>query len=385
MIFKSKNCFNNKYKILYIIINLLSFICNIILLLFNKKYAKILNPYISFDIKNSDFFFIQLATKTFSQISNYLNSKYTKNQIILNNTNILKINDIKFKKKRKKIKLYSVDLFDNNRHRNYIKNMLKDQFIIKFDSEKPDYLIYNIFGSEHLNPKYKNAVKIAFYTENKIPDFNEVDYAIGHYHINYLDRYFKFSIFFWSNLKIIKDKRNEVLNKPIRNKFCAGVISNSISTDGFRLKFIKKLNEYKSVDMGGLYNNNVGGPIKNKIEFLSSYKFSISMENSEGDGYLSEKIIDAFLSGTIPIYYGDYMVDEYINPKSYILIKGEKEMDEKIEYIKSLDNDDEKYKNMLKENIIINELIGKINREEQKEFLINIFSQDKLKAYRVNN
>ena len=385
MIFKFKNCFNNKYKILYIIINLLSFICNIILLLFNKKCATILNPYISFQIKNSDFFFIQLTIKTFSQISNYLNSKYTKNQIILNNTNILKINDINFKKKRKKIKLYSVDLFDNNRHRNYIKNMLKDQFIIKFDSEKPDYLIYNIFGWEHLNHKYKNVVKIAFYTENKIPDFNEVDYAIGHYHINYLDRYFKFSIFFWSDLNTIKDKRNEVLNKPIRSKFCAGVISNSISTDGFRLKFIKKLNEYKSIDMGGLYNNNVGGPIKNKIEFLSSYKFSISMENSEGDGYLSEKIIHAFLSGTIPIYYGDYMIDEYINPKSYILIKGEKDINDKIEYIKSLDNDDVKYKNMLKENVIIDELIGNINRIEQKEFLINIFSQEKLKAYRRNN
>ena len=44
------------------------------------------------------------------------------------------------------------------------------------------------------------------------------------------------------------------------------------------------------------------------------------MENSEGDGYISEKIVDSFLAGTIPIYYGDYMVDEYINPKTYILI-----------------------------------------------------------------
>ena len=53
--------------------------------------------------------------------------------------------------------------------------------------------------------------------------------------------------------------------------------------------------------MGGRYNNNVG-IIKNKILFLSNYKFSIAMENSEGDGYLSEKIIDSFEAGTIPIY-----------------------------------------------------------------------------------
>ena len=83
--------------------------------------------------------------------------------------------------------------------------------------------------------------------------------------------------------------------------------------------------------MGGNYGNNIGKSVKNKIEFLSSYKFSISMENSNGDGYLSEKIIESFIAGTIPIYYGDYMVDEYINPKVYILIKGENDINDKIE------------------------------------------------------
>ena len=36
--------------------------------------------------------------------------------------------------------------------------------------------------------------------------------------------------------------------------------------------------------MGGKYNNNVG-IINNKIDFLSKYKFSIAMENTEADGY----------------------------------------------------------------------------------------------------
>ena len=54
------------------------------------------------------------------------------------------------------------------------------------------------------------------------------------------------------------------------------------------------------------------------------------MENTEADGYSSEKILESFLSGKIPIYYGNYMIDEYINPKSFILIRGEKDMMEKI-------------------------------------------------------
>ena len=43
------------------------------------------------------------------------------------------------------------------------------------------------------------------------------------------------------------------------------------------------------------------------------------MENSKGDGYISEKIIQSFIAGTIPIYIGDYLIDEYINPKLYII------------------------------------------------------------------
>ena len=141
--------------------------------------------------------------------------------------------------------------------------------------------------------------------------------------------------------------------------------------------------------MGGRFKNNIGGRVKNKTFFLSSYKFSIAMENSEGDGYSSEKIYQSYRSGTIPIYYGNYMIDEIFNPKSYILIKGEKDMQKKIEYIKRIDNDDNLYINMLKENIYIDKYncIDKYNQidKELKSFYYNIFSQEKLKAFRKNN
>ena len=188
----------------------------------------------------------------------------------------------------------------------------------------------------------------------------------------------------WTYYKKIKKIRKYVIKRRIRKKFCAAVISNSKTTDFFRLKFIKELNKYKKIDMGGRYKNNIGRNIKDKTQFLFSYKFSIAMENSNGDGYVSEKIIDSFLSGTIPIYYGDYMIDEYINPKTYILIKGEKDIKQKIDLIKAIDNDDEKYKSILKENVIIdNDFTNKIDRE-LKLFLRNIFDQDKLKATRIN-
>ena len=41
------------------------------------------------------------------------------------------------------------------------------------------------------------------------------------------------------------------------------------------------------------------------------------------------------------------MIDEYINPKSFILIKNEKDMLKKIEYIKQIDNDEKLYEKIL--------------------------------------
>jgi hypothetical protein len=181
----------------------------------------------------------------------------------------------------------------------------------------------------------------------------------------------------------IEKIRNEVINKP-RKKFCAAAISqiSPIFTDFFRLNFIEELNKYKKVDMGGKYKNNVGGRVKDKIKFFKDYKFSIAMENRKGDGYASEKIIDSFISGTIPIYYGSYMIEEYINPKSFILIRGPEDLKQKIEYIKKIDNDNKLYQSILKEKVIIDDNIIEKMQKEQSDFWIHIFNQDIKKAKR---
>ena len=375
MLLKEKN----NLKFYLSLLNLMILFINLILI-FKKKIIKdkekinVKDIRLNVKLKNSEDF-LYFALENYNLISNYLNEKFN-NKILINKSKNSKIN-------KKKISLYSVDLFNPKRHRFWLKNKLKDKFRIKFDKYKPDYLIYNTFGNEHLNDKYSNSIKIAIFTENKIPDLSEADYAIGQAHINYLDRYFKFPIFLWRNIKAISQLRKKSLENPNRTKFCAAVISNNITTNGFREKFINELNKYKTIDMGGIFLNNIGGPVQNKIEFLSSYKFSISMENSEGDGYLSEKIYDSLISGTIPIYYGDFTLDEYINPKAIILIKEERNMKEKIEYIKEIDNNSEKYLSILKENILTNENIDKIIEKEEKEFLHNIFEQERNKAKRI--
>ena len=320
--------------------------------------VKINNPIFFY---NSDIFNINIFKKTFESISNYLDDKYT-----INNLNTHKESNYP----KKVIKVKGMGLFNKIYFQKWIKNKLDDEFLLVFEDQNPDYLLYNVFTDEDIKPIYHNAIRIAIYTtENIIPDINNADYIIGQYHINYLDRYFKYSCFLWQNFSIIEQKRKEAMKNKIKRKFCGAVISNCRAE--FRMNFIDKLNKYKKVDFGGKCRNNVNGTVKNKIEFLSDYKFSISMENSKGDGYITEKIAQSYIAGTIPIYYGDYILDEYLNPKTYILIRGEKDIDNKIDYIKKIDNNDTLYETIMKEKPIIDDnFVNKIDNYEIKLFFI---------------
>ena len=295
-----------------------------------------------------------------------------------------------FLREKKKISIFCEDTLNNSMYIGYYKSMIENKnLIIEVKDNHPDFLIYDVFGCEHLNEKYNDSVKIAYYSENILPDFSQADYSLSQAHIIYLDRYFKYPSFIY-RLKKFLYYRVENIKKFIKNKkktkFCAAVISSKYQS--LRIKFIKQLNRYKHVDMGGGYLNDVGGKVQDKIKFLSSYKFSIAMENSNGDGYISEKIIDSLIAGTIPIYYGSYLIDEYINPRIYIMIKGEKDIQEKIEYIKKIDNDDNLYNSILKEKIFLNDDYKNIIRKteyEKKLFLNHIFSQTKNKAKRIDD
>ena len=215
----------------------------------------------------------------------------------------------------------------------WLQNVTNYEFVVE---EIPDYLIYDMWGTDHLNQKYNNSIKIALYTENYMPDLNHADYALSQAHIMYIDRYFKYSSFIRVLHKIKRYDIEKIRKESIKNikskKFCAAVISSNSTSEYFRFEFINELNRYKKIDMGGRAFNNIGGRVKDKIKFLTSYKFSFSMENTKGDGYVTEKIIHSLCAGTIPIYYGDYMVDEFINPKAYILVKDKQDIKNKIEY-----------------------------------------------------
>lgn len=60
------------------------------------------------------------------------------------------------------------------------------------------------------------------------------------------------------------------------------------------------------------------GSCQSKLDTLSKYRFCLCFENMAMDGYITEKIIDCFYAGTIPLYLGAPDIDKYIPENCYI-------------------------------------------------------------------
>ena len=140
-----------------------------------------------------------------------------------------------------------IDTLNASKSNKMILNSLKNQadIILEVNKENPEFLFYDMWGTEHLKHKYNNSIKIAFYSENYLPDLNHADYALSQAHIMYLDRFFKFPVFIpvlnKINNKDIQKIRRDSLKK--KKKFCAAVKSINKTSEYFRFNFSRDLNK----------------------------------------------------------------------------------------------------------------------------------------------
>lgn len=59
-------------------------------------------------------------------------------------------------------------------------------------------------------------------------------------------------------------------------------------------------------------------PIKGKETALEPYLYSVSIENCKRDYWFTEKLVDCFMTRTIPIYWGCPSIDHFFNPKGIL-------------------------------------------------------------------
>ena len=105
-----------------------------------------------------------------------------------------------------------------------------------------------------------------------------------------------------------------------QKKFCLFTSRNGLNSN--KQLIINQLSQLGKIDFLDQYDD----VLKDKscynspelINIYSQYKFIICFENSKTDGYVTEKIFNVFLSGSIPIYDGAPNITDYIVPGSFI-------------------------------------------------------------------
>lgn len=285
----------------------------------------------------------------------------------------------------KKLKINFVDFWGSfNPNDNFILDALKKNFEVEI-SPSPDFLFCASFGKDFL--KY-DCVRIHYEGENLSPDFNLYDYCLGFPYISFDDRYLRLP-----HYALYPDACEKALKKHLlsdeeyhkHTKFCNYVISNALSAPD-RTRMIDVLNTYKTVDSGGKYKNNVGGPVADKIAFEEGYKFTMAIENSPSNGYTTEKIMEAFAGATIPIYYGSKDISKEFNDKAFINLHDYNSFEEALERIKEIDNNDELFLSIIKEPMFSDNSEARIYLDDNylANYLKEVCSQNKDDAYRRN-
>ena len=281
------------------------------------------------------------------------------------------------------IKLKFVDMMpgfvpDNNFWYNFLSRFYNIEL-----SETPDYLFFSVMVSENL--KY-NCIKIFWTGENQQPDFNVCDYAVAFAPLQYNDRYFRFPLYYCNETYFdLMCQKHHFSESDLANKteFCSFVYSNNHASPERGIIF-NKLSAYKKVVSGGRFMNNIGGAVKDKIEFQQKSKFCIAFENASTPGYTTEKLVQAFASRTIPIYWGDPTVSQHFNTESFINCNDYNSFDEVVERVKFLDNNDAEYLKMLHTPALKNQNDRDEKLEELRAFFENIFEQPLDKAQRYS-
>jgi len=136
---------------------------------------------------------------------------------------------------------------------------------------------------------------------------------------------------------------------PIPENFCCFIVTNWGTP--CRNKMFEELCKYKKVDSGGKFNNNIGYVVEGRyweqqmIDFIKQYKFVICFENTKEDNYITEKIINPFLAGAVPIYWGTDSRNNIFNKNSYLAWDevNDPTYEQIINEIIKLDNNDEAY------------------------------------------
>jgi len=175
-----------------------------------------------------------------------------------------------------------------------------------------------LLESKYITPQIVDSVRM--FPEQYLETF---DLIFTHNHdLLKLDSKFKWvpAQGFWIKEPKIYDKSKMISMIASNKKMCEG--------HRLRLQWVERL--WGQVDMYGRGFNEIAL----KEEGLCDYMFSIAIENGQYGTYFTEKLLDCFATGTIPVYLGAPDIGNYFNKDGIIDLTEQFDVSDQIYYNK---------------------------------------------------
>ena len=223
-------------------------------------------------------------------------------------------------------------VFNNNFNLNIISKFPKEN-ILGLSHEPVEVLRLSKKNCEFIN-KHIFRYNIGYNVDSKYNSF--VNYCGFLFHSPHRSKYFDKTVF---------EKKRKMSIIFSDKKFLPGHI--------YRHKLVEKiLNSDIDVHIFGrgcttntcnVFSNDkrIKGKFK-RDEPYENYHFTIAIENTRHESYISEKFTNSIANNTIPIYHGARKIDEYFGENCCYKLSGN--VDEDMKLIKSICEDIEKYK-----------------------------------------
>lgn len=110
------------------------------------------------------------------------------------------------------------------------------------------------------------------------------------------------------------------------------------------------------------------GTIEDKITTMKNYRFTIAYENvKDENGYITEKLFDAFIAGCVPVYWGAKNITDYVPKECFIDRRDFQSNEALFSYMYNMSN--QIYEEYL------NHIETYLNSQQAKQFTIDTFCQ----------
>jgi len=197
--------------------------------------------------------------------------------------------------------------------------------------------------------------------ENRRPPANGFDLTLSFDINTYNDSNFYLPlIYLYMNHKKTGDAHSKHLVSPKQCTEPRSIEPNFINTKfGFASSFINNpqqtrlfvVKELSKISKVSVYGRSVGNYVEDKISEAEKFWFNLCFENDFYPGYVTEKILEAWLAKSIPIYWGSD-ANNILNPKAYVNFNDFLSVNEFVKYILELYSDEKRMIEMISQPIL---------------------------------